>query len=668
MKSLEVPYINIDDLMNSRAIEQNRIEYKATWNEPIKQAVIKTVCAFANDILNLNGGYIILGVETDHETGRPNLPPRGLTGLNLDKVQQEIRVACKHLDPEYQPLIVPVTYKEADLIVIWAPGGDNRPYTAPNDRNPRERVHYVRHASDSVVATGDILRQLIELTAKTPFDDRRRLDATLYDISPILVKRYLTEVKSELMNLDPVPSDEDLYKSLRIVTPVHNGLVPKNCGLMFFTEQPNKYFEGCLFEVVQFRDDMGSLIEEKRFTGPINIQIESVLRYLEDLTNVQLQKVAGKAKVERCVAYPYEALEEAIVNAAYHRSYENSSDPNKIYLYPDRIEIISYPGPVPGLRYEHLESGAPLPPFPYRNRRIGDFLKELRLAEMRGTGIPTIRRKMEENGSPQPKIDFTEDYFRVSLPAHPKYLVIHALRESSYLWSIGERKDAVNILEKAYNSYPSSGAIVGQLIEFYFHFQYQEEKAEAVFKKYQETANREDVLQPYLRYFKLLMGAGKMEEAKRVFLSTPEESFEDDYLEVALAFKRLKIYDRAHTILSRVYPIYGNKSEFLHNYAGVKTSIANELYKRENRNWATIRRLREEAIELLRRAIPLFEDNQRQKAWCWFDLARTLQFSKGTSRSIEEAYQNAIELWYEPQFKESYDRWKSYSSSNVRNS
>ncbi|MCZ4150704.1 hypothetical protein BZG21_40675, partial [Escherichia coli] len=132
----------------------------------------------------------------------------------------------------------------------------------------------------------------------------------------------------------------------------------------------------------------------------------------------------------------------------------------------------------------------------------------------------------------------------------------------------------------------------------------------------------------------------------------------------ALAFKRLRIYDRAHTILSSVYPIYGNKAEFLHNYAGVKTSIANDLYKKEkeNRNWATIRRLREEAVELLRRAIPLFEDNQRQKAWCWFDLARTLQFSKGTSRSIEEAYQNAIELWNEPQFRESYNRWKSYNT------
>lgn len=656
---MEVPYVNIDDLLNARAIEQNRIEYKGTWSEPIKLSVVKTVCAFANDILNLNGGYIILGVETEIDTGKPILPPRGLNGLNLDKIQQEIRVACKQVDPEYQPLIVPVIYKESDLIIIWAPGGDNRPYTAPNERNAKERVHYIRHASDSVAAQGDMLRQLLELTAKTPFDDRRRLEATLYDFSPMLVKRYLSEVKSELLNLEPIPSDEDLYKSLRIVSPIHNGLVPKNCGLMFFTEQPNKYFEGCLFEVVQFRDDTGSLLEEKRFTGPINTQIESVLRYMEDLTNTQLQKVAGRAKVDRCVAYPYEALEEAIVNAAYHRSYENATDPNKIYLYPDRIEIISYPGPVPGLKPEHVERGGPLPPFPYRNRRIGDFLKELRLAEMRGTGIPTIRRKMEENGSPQPNIDFTDEYFRVTLPAHPKYLVIHALRESSYLWSIGERKEAVSILERAYLNNSSSGAVVGQLMEYYHSFEYQEDKAEKLFNQFHSTSMREEVLQPYLRYYKILLSAGKFEAAKKAFLKTPEENYEEDYLEVALAFKKLKIYDRAHTIYSKVYQFYSSKAEFLHDFAGVKISIANENHKSERKNWALIRRLREEAIDLLKRAIILFDGNDRQKAWCWFDLARTLQLSKASTKTVEEAYHSAMQLWSEHQFKTSYDRWKA---------
>ena len=48
------------------------------------------------------------------------------------------------------------------------------------------------------------------------------------------------------------------------------------------------------------------------------------------------------------VNYPIAALREAIVNAVYHRSYEYCIEPVKVYIYPERIEIISYPGPVPG--------------------------------------------------------------------------------------------------------------------------------------------------------------------------------------------------------------------------------------------------------------------------------------------------------------------------------
>ena len=74
----------------------------------------------------------------------------------------------------------------------------------------------------------------------------------------------------------------------------------------------------------------------------------------------------------------------------------------------------------------HFQPGVMIPPVPYRNRRIGEFLKDLHLAEARGTGIPKIRRKMTENGSPDPSFDFdeTRTYFRVTLPAHPQYIVI----------------------------------------------------------------------------------------------------------------------------------------------------------------------------------------------------------------------------------------------------
>ena len=61
-------------------------------------------------------------------------------------------------------------------------------------------------------------------------------------------------------------------------------------------------------------------------------------------------------------------------------------------------------------------------PINYRNRRIGEFLKELELAEGRSTGVPKILRAMRQNGSPEPVFESDEDrtWFLVRLPAHER--------------------------------------------------------------------------------------------------------------------------------------------------------------------------------------------------------------------------------------------------------
>ena len=415
---------NLDDLIHRRAIEGNRVEFKATWNHPIESAVVKTVCAFANDLLNLNGGYIVLGVEED--AGRPILPPRGLDDLDLDKLQKEVYGACHRITPPYQPILFPGDYQGQAILVIWAPAGDTRPYQAPeSSAKGASRDYYARQGSMSVVAKGEVLRQLMESAAKTPFDDRRSLQAKLEDISPTLVRRFLHQVRSDILNAVPPVGDYDLYRKLRIVVPINSHEVPRNVGLLFFHEDPDQFFPGARIEVVQFRDDTGGdLMEEWVFRGPIPDQIRSTLNFLRSIGGEQVRKVEGQPEAERTFAYPMEALEEAVANAVYHRGYDGPSEPTKVYIYPNRIEIVNYPGPVSGVRHEQLEPGQPGPMAPARNRRIGEFLKELRLAEARGTGIPKIRRKMNENGSPEPQFEFDDDrtYYRTTLPIHPDHI------------------------------------------------------------------------------------------------------------------------------------------------------------------------------------------------------------------------------------------------------
>ncbi len=82
--------------------------------------------------------------------------------------------------------------------------------------------------------------------------------------------------------------------------------------------------------------------------------------------------------------------------------------------------VLSYPGPDRSIKISQFQAGRAIPRH-YRNRRIGEFLKELKYTEGRSTGIPKIIRAMKANGSPPAEFEFDEDlsYFLARLPIHP---------------------------------------------------------------------------------------------------------------------------------------------------------------------------------------------------------------------------------------------------------
>lgn len=657
---------SLDDLVNLRAIEGNRVEFKATWDEYIKPAVVRTVCAFANDLLNLNGGYIILGIE-EHQ-GKPLLPPRGLENLDLDLVQKEIYGACFRIQPVFQPILFPAWYQDKSILVIWVPGSDNRPHQAPEDvtRQGSPLKYYIRQGPQSVEARSEFRHQLMEAAAKVPFDDRRNLSAKLEDLSPTLVRRFLHDIRSDLSLSGLSIDDLDLYRKLRIVSAVNAHEVPKNVGLLFFNEEPDRFFPGARIEIVEFGDDAGgNLIEERVFRGPLPQQITTTLQYLDALGGTLLQKVDRRAEVERTVAYPYEAMEEAIVNAVYHRGYDGLPEPVKVYLYPDRMEIISYPGPPAGIKREHLTPGQTIPPVPARNRRIGEFLKELRLAEMRGTGIPKIQRKMEENGSPEARFEFDDDrtYFRAILPVHPRYQALHALREAAHLWATGDKEQAVAHLQRAHRSQPSSGAIASQIIEYAFGLN-DIDLARNVLTRYEKESGRSEASQPYLTMARLLMDRDLTSEASDILKRIPQIRTARESTEAAILKKRAGDFEGAHRLFAEAYAINPNDPQIIQEFAQTKMKLTGNLRRRQDSG--VRRRLNREAAELLRKAIQLSDDQARQ-AWCWYDLAKVLDWLRGPTSEVEAAYLHALALLPgEPRFKSKYEEWKRRANENQR--
>jgi ATP-dependent DNA helicase RecG len=132
-----------------------------------------------------------------------------------------------------------------------------------------------------------------------------------------------------------------------------------------------------------------------------------------------VRKHPDRPEASTWAAYPLAAIEEAVVNGVHHRDYR-INEPTKVYLYPNELVVTSYPGPVPGLKLEDFAPGRRIPQVPARNRRIGELLKELKLAETRSTGVPKIFQAMAANGSPEPRFEFDEGrtYFTVVLPIH----------------------------------------------------------------------------------------------------------------------------------------------------------------------------------------------------------------------------------------------------------
>ena len=74
-------------------MESSRIDYKAGWNS---EPIIHTICAFANDIDNIGGGYIIIGAG--EKNGMPEFPIKGLDRNSIDEINKDILCSCNLIE------------------------------------------------------------------------------------------------------------------------------------------------------------------------------------------------------------------------------------------------------------------------------------------------------------------------------------------------------------------------------------------------------------------------------------------------------------------------------------------------------------------------------------------------------------------------------------------
>ncbi len=415
--------VNLNDLLRQRTVEGERIEYKAGWNP---DAIIRTLCAFANDFENLGGGYVVIGQDCDAD-GRPIFPPVGLPTHQLDKIQRELLAHCQLIQPPYFPALSLEVVEGRHLIVLQAPGGQTRPYKAPEAVTAKNKVwkYFIRRYSSTVEAKGDAEQELLSLTAKVPFDDRFNQFARVDDLSKPLMQDFLREVGSALAEDASGPSVEALARQMNVAGGPTESPWPKNVGLLFFNETPERFFPGVQIDVVWFPEGAGGdRFDEQIFKGPLARMTREALGYIQrNFLRETVIKHPDRAEATRVWNFPYAAIEEAVVNAVYHRSYEER-EPIEVRISHDELTVLSFPGPDRSIRLEDLKAGRAVSRR-YRNRRIGEFLKELEMTEGRSTGIPKILKEMAANGSPAPVFETDDERlsFVIRLPRHPLSLV-----------------------------------------------------------------------------------------------------------------------------------------------------------------------------------------------------------------------------------------------------
>lgn len=412
--------INIDDLLNAHVVESSRIEFKANWNPA---PIIHTMCAFANDIDNIGGGYIVIGVE--EKDGVPILPPRGIAKKEIDGILKKLVGLCHKIEPLYNPIVEPAFVQGKHIIVIWVPGGYGRPYKAAKDvfakNSPKN--YYIRKFASTIVASPDEEKQLFYVSTDIPFDDRPNLLAKVEDLDIALMRQHLKAVESDLYTLSLNYDTLTLAQDLQLVSGPPENIHPLNVGILMFCETPERYFHYARIEVVDIPNPTGQNMVEKTFIGPIQRQLSDALSYIK---NYAVQEVVikqdGAVKSRRVTNYPMKAIEEVLANAVYHRSYQ-INEPITVRIERDGIEVTSFPGFDRSISDDNIANFT-IRARVYRNRRIGDFLKELGFIEGRNTGFPNAIEALKRNGSGQLTFEMDEarNFLSVKIPVHPYFL------------------------------------------------------------------------------------------------------------------------------------------------------------------------------------------------------------------------------------------------------
>lgn len=381
------------ELLQKLKCETSTLEVKSA-EKGCPKRLYDTLSSFSNQD---EGGIIIFGVDETQ-----NFKEVGV--YDPQDLQEKVNEQCLQMEPVVRPLFTVVEKSGKVFLSAEIPGGEITERPVFYKGKGRLRGSFVRVGdSDEPMTEYEIYSY--EAYRKKYQDDIRVIErATFASLNQERLVKYIDLLKSGKPHLATIPDDE-IYELMSIK---RNGAITLST-VMNFSPYPQAYFpQLCIVATVVPGEEIGEVgeqgerfIDNQRIEGNIAEMLDSAMQFVG--RNMRHRTIIDPetGKREDRTDYPITAIREAILNALVHRDYSIHTEgmPIQIVMYDDRIEIKNPGGLYGRIKVDQLGKVQP----DTRNPVIASALETLSITENRYSGIPTIRRAMQEYGLPQPK-------------------------------------------------------------------------------------------------------------------------------------------------------------------------------------------------------------------------------------------------------------------------
>ncbi|MEW6218711.1 MAG: RNA-binding domain-containing protein [Thermodesulfobacteriota bacterium] len=341
-------------------------------------------------LANAEGGEIWLGVDDD---GRPS-------GL-MRSYEEDVMAICR------TAVVPPLTpsYEEGAaggrrVARVIVPKGADRPYATTSNK------YFIRVGSTKRAASREELVRLFQASGLFHYDLVELGQATEahLDLSAVdaFFHRYDFRFSGE--------KEEEKRRLLAASDIIGRAGRPTVGGLLVFGIAPERLLPqaGIALAHFQGRELDAELYDKKSFGGSLPRQVDNALAAIR--ANLPTPSVIEGTRRIDAPGYSDRALRELLVNAVVHRNYSITGSTVRVFLFADRLEIVS-PGRLPNtVTIDKLPVGTSFA----RNPLIVRLMENLGYMDRLGRGLPMVCREAQRLGK---AIAFQEwgEEFRVTL-------------------------------------------------------------------------------------------------------------------------------------------------------------------------------------------------------------------------------------------------------------